>query len=473
MRALAALALVAVAAQPVHAQAEDPRIHAVETRLGQAVEIDGHPAATHTLAEAMAATHVPGVSIAVIEAGRVAWAKGYGVLDADGKPVTPDSRFQAGSISKPIAALAILRLAAEGKVSLDGPVNTYLKSWKLPDGSAGAASAVTLRRLLSHTAGTGVHGFPGYPIDGPVPSLRDVLDGRAPANTPAIRIVAAPGTAWTYSGGGYTIAQQLVEDVTGRRFADWTIDAWLVPAGMPASRFEPPRGASLASGHGADGTKVPGGYHLYPEQAAAGLWTTPTDLARAMLALGSAIEGRPGAILPPAVARVALDPVKPGHSVGFDTGGTPEARWIAKGGDTEGFAAYLVYYPARGQGAVVMTNGAQGSGLARDVIRSIASAYGWPDFRARVRQAAPIPPALLERLPGTYAYRQSDSFTIVRTPEGLSIASPGEAPEALYLDPAGEWFTLSQDVAFVFDSDAPTGRIQAGDTAIPFRKKEQ
>lgn len=473
MRALAALALVLAVAKPVHAQTENPRIRAVETRLGQAVEIEGRPAATRTLTEAMAAAHSPGVSIAVIEAGRIAWAKGYGVLDADGGPVTADTLFQAGSISKSVAALAILRLAAEGRVSLDEPVNTYLTSWKLPDGTAGAASAVTLRRLLSHTAGTSVRGFPGYAIDGPVPSLREVLDGRAPANTQAVRIVAVPGAAWNYSGGGYAIAQQVVEDVTGRRFADWSIGAWLAPAGMSASGFEPPRDAPLASGHGADGAKVPGGHHLYPEQAAAGLWSTPTDLARAMLALGAAIAGQRDAILPSTVARMVLEPIKLGHSVGFDTGGTAEARWIAKGGDTEGFAAYLVYYPSRGEGAVVMTNGAQGSSLARDLIRSIANVYRWPDFRARVRQAMPIPPALLQRLPGTYSYREDGSFTITRTPEGLSIGSPGEMPEALYLDPSGDWFTLSQDIAFVFDAGAPTGHIQAGDTAIPFRKKEQ
>jgi CubicO group peptidase (beta-lactamase class C family) len=472
VRALVALALAFAAAQPAWAQTEDPRIRTAETRLGPAVEIAGRPSPARTLAEAMAAMHVPGVSIAVIENKRIAWAKGYGVADAGGAAITTDTRFQAGSISKPIAALAILRLVAEGKLSLDTPVNRWLEGWKLPDGAAGSASGVTLRRLLSHTAGTSVRGFPGYAIGGPVPLLSDVLDGRAPANTDPVRIVAAPGAAWRYSGGGYAVAQKVVEDVTGQRFATWAAGGLLVPAGMTASSFDPPGVTLHALGHGADGATVPGGYHLYPEMAAAGLWSTPSDLARALLALGAAIDGRPGTILPAAIARIVLEPVKPGHSVGFDTGGTPDARWIAKGGDTEGFAAYLVYYPARGQGAVVMTNGAEGATLARDVIRSLAGAYGWPDFRARVRQAAAISPALRESLPGTYVYRKADSFTITRTGEGLSIASPGEASEALYRDPSGEWFTQSQDVAFVFDPDAAGGHIQSGDTAIPFRKKD-
>lgn len=472
MRAIAIQALALFMTLPARAQVEDPRVRMVETRLGTAVEIAGLRAPSRTLAEAMAATHVPGVSVAVIEGGRIAWAKGYGVADAKGARVTPATRFQGGSISKSIAALAILRLAAAGKVSLDEPVNSYLRNWKLPDGN-GAASAVTLRRLLSHTAGTSVRGFPGYAIDAVAPSLEEILEGRAPANTDPVRITLVPGETWRYSGGGYVIAQQVAEDVTGIGFAEWATQAWLAPAGMGASTFKSPQGAPLAFGHGADGAAVPGGFRRYPEQAAAGLWATPSDLARAMLALGAAIAGRKDAILPNQIAKIVLDPVKPGHSVGFDTGGTAAARWIAKGGDTEGFAAYLVYYPSRGEGAVVMTNGAQGSSVARDVVRSIASAYEWPDFRPRIRKAEPVPPALLESLTGTYSYREKDAFTIARTPAGLSIASSGETPQTLYLDSSGEWFALSQDVAYIFDAGASTGRIQVGDTAIPFRRRDR
>ena len=159
----------------------------------------------------------------------------------------------------------------------------------------------------------------------------------------------------------------------------------------------------------------------------------------------------------------------PGHTVGFDTGGKA-FPWLAKGGDTEGYAGYLVFYPERGDGAVVLTNGAQGATLARDVIRAIARAEGWPDFGARVRHATSIPAPLLEALPGTYGYRDTQRFMITRVGDGLAIGSPGEVSEPLYRDESGEFFTLSQDVAVVFAGTQGAGHIQAGSNGIPFRK---
>lgn len=453
-------------------QAREPVAGAIEKRLGPAVEIAGQPAPNRTLARAMADMHVPGVSVALLRDGKLAWAHGYGQADAEGEAIATDTRFQAGSISKSIAALSILELASSGKVSLDAPVNGYLERWKLPDSEAGKAQAVTLRRLLAHTGGTNVHGFPGYARGAPVPSLLAILDGTPPANTPAVRITHEPGAGWNYSGGGYAIAQLLVADVTGLPFEEWTTVHWLRPAGMQHSAFDAAEDFRLASGHGLDGKRVAGGHHVYPEAAAAGLWTTPTDLARALVAVHRSINGERGALLPADIARTVMTPVLPGHAVGFDVGGDAPARWIAKGGDTEGFAGYLVFYPERGDGAVVMTNGAQGATLARDVMRAIAVEEKWPDFGPRTRHAAPVPQSLLERLPGTYVYRDTHRFSIERKGDVLTIGSPGEDPETLYRDRSGEFFTLSQDVAFVFDASGATGHIQAGANAIAFRKEK-
>lgn len=466
---LAACLTLLALAPAVQAQASVAA--AIEKRLGPAVEIAGQPAPTRTLVDAMAGMRVPGVSVALLRGGRLAWARGYGQEDVAGGPITTETLFQAGSISKPIAALSILELASSGKVSLDAPVNDYLKSWKLPDSDVGKARDVTLRRLLAHTGGTNVHGFPGYERGTPVPTLRAILDGATPANTDAVRITSQPGVAWNYSGGGYVVAQLVVAEVTGRSFEEWTTTHWLKPAGMANSRFDAGQGSRLASGHGVDGKRVPGGHHVYPEAAAAGLWTTPTDLAHALIAMRRSIKGERGALLPEATARTVMTPVLPGHAVGFDVGGGESARWIAKGGDTEGFASYLVFYPERGDGAVVMTNGAQGATLARDVMRAIAVEENWPDFGPRTRHATTVPESLLEVLPGTYTYRDTHHFSIERKGDVLTIASPGEQPETLYRDRSGEFFTLSQDVAFVFDESASTGHIQAGANTIAFRKE--
>jgi CubicO group peptidase (beta-lactamase class C family) len=452
-------------------QPRDARRNLVELSLAPAVVLAGEPSRTKTLAAEMRHLAVPGVSIAVIDHAAIAWVEGYGATSKEGAPVTPSTRFQAGSISKAITALGVLRAAAAGTVSLDRPVNDYLTSWKLPDGEKGHASEVTLRRLLSHTAGLNVQFFPGYEIDGPQPGVVDILDGRPPANTSAIRITAAPGSEWRYSGGGYLVAQQVVTDVSREPFALWAKQAILDPATMAESSFDPPSGGLYALGHLAGGKPVPGGYHLYPEGAAAGLWTTPTDLAHALLALSASIAGEPRAILPQAIARIVLDPVFPGESVGFDTGGSEANRWIAKGGDTNGFAAYMVLYPSRGQGAVVMTNSAAGSTLARDVMRGIAQAYHWPDFGPRTRRAVPFDQEHLTHLPGTYRYQGNNAFIIARAGKGLTIADPGEAPERLYIDQSGKLFTLSQDLDYVFGTNGD-GEIHIGHAVISFMKSD-
>src|SRR5277367_6777677 len=200
---------------PISAETQQHIEHVKSGLLPDAVWRN-HPG--HPLSERMAALHVPGVSIAVIHHGVIEWAQGFGVTRVGGPPVTADTMFQAGSISKPVAAMAALRLVQQGKLSLDADINTYLTSWKLPASPIAAGKPVTLRELLTHTGGTTVHGFPGYAAGEPVPTLVQVLDGVKPANTAAIRVDTAPGTKWNYSGGGFTIMQQAVIDVAKEPF---------------------------------------------------------------------------------------------------------------------------------------------------------------------------------------------------------------------------------------------------------------
>ena len=227
----------------------------------------------------MARRHVPGLSLAIIQDGKIIEARAYGVTDRGiTRSVGTTTLFQAGSISKSVAALGALHLVERGKLDLDTDVNAALKSWKLPSSEFTTSKPVTLRGLLSHTAGLTVHGFPGYDTDSVVPSLVQVLDGAKPANTDAIRVEAIPGASWNYSGGGYTIMQQMVIDVTGQRFPDFMRQTVLAPLGMTQSSYEQPLPAPLAAttaaGHYQDGRIVRGRWHLYPEMAAAGLWTT-------------------------------------------------------------------------------------------------------------------------------------------------------------------------------------------------------
>ena len=259
-------ALVAQTAAP---SAETQRhIERVEAGLVGPVILKGDAHAAHTLQERMAALHVPGVSIAVIHHGAIEWAQGFGVMKVGGPAVTAETLFQAGSISKPVAAMAALKLVQEGKLSLDADVNTELKSWKLPYGPEAKGKVVTLRELLTHTGGTTVHGFPGYALGEPVPTLVQVLNGEKPANTPAIRVETEPGTKWNYSGGGITIMQQMMIEASGEAFPKLLHDTVLAPIGMTHSTSQQPLPedwkAMAATPYEHDGTPVVGGAHTYP-----------------------------------------------------------------------------------------------------------------------------------------------------------------------------------------------------------------
>ena len=260
-------------------------------------------------------------------------------------PVTADTMFQAGSISKPLAAMAALRRVQEGRLSLDADVNTYLTSWKFPADPVAMGKSITLRELLTHTAGTTVHGFPGYATDEPVPTLLQVLNGEKPANTPAIRSEAAPGVHWKYSGGGYTIMQQVLIDTSKQPFPKLLRDSVLAPIGMRHSTYEQPLPRALqdfaATPYRADGKPVDGGAHTYPEMAAAGLWTTPSDLARYAIEVEQSLAGKANHVLSIEMTRQMLTPGIGRWGLGLEIGGTDSNPYFSHGGANERFQEFL------------------------------------------------------------------------------------------------------------------------------------
>jgi CubicO group peptidase (beta-lactamase class C family) len=389
------------------APGDTARIGRVLGGLRPPVEIAGKPAARWTLAERMEHYKVPGVSIAVVEGGRLTWARGFGVKEA-GKPdsITPATLFQAASISKPVAATAMLRLVERGTLNLDTNVNKYLTSWKVPDNKFTAVEKVTLRRIVSHTAGLTVHGFPGYATTDPLPTVVQVLDGVKPANTDPVRVDTTPGAIERYSGGGTTIMQQLLVDVTGKPFPALTQELVLGPAGMTSSTYEQPLPASrapeAAHAHTQDGKPIPGGWHVYPEMAPAGLWTTPTDLVRWALAITAARAGRSTALLSQGMTQQMLTAQKDQVGLGPFVGGSGRNFHFGHGGANEGFHSELVMYPELGVGAAIMTNGDGGPMLIREVLRSLAAEYGWPDYAAEQVAAVTLDAKAVAGLVGTY-----------------------------------------------------------------------
>jgi CubicO group peptidase (beta-lactamase class C family) len=440
------LAANLVGCSPTRAQETDPRIARIEEGLSSAIQVQGRAQERFTLQERMEHYNVPGVSVAVLDGGEVAWAKGYGVADVvTGEPVTPLTLFQAASISKPVAAMAALRLVEEGKLDLDAPVNAAIASWQLPDNDFTRNQPVTLRHLLSHTGGLTVHGFPGYENGGPVATTVQVLDGSGPANTDSIRVDTIPGSMWRYSGGGYTIMQQMVEDVAGKPFAEVLDEMVLDPANMIISSYAQPlppgRADQAASGHLADGSRVKGEWHIYPEQAAAGLWTNPTELAHLAMDVQAAFAGEEGHILSPEMTREQLTPIMANYGLGFAVRGEGDAARFSHGGSNHGFKAQFLAFKEGGRGVFVMTNGDQGSALAQEIMLAVAREYHWPVPRYQEVILADLSEGALEAIAGTY-WVEENEFEVVITVEDDHLRATLGDTQVIHLHPTAEDFFI-------------------------------
>lgn len=402
----------------------------------------------------MAELHIPGVSIAVVHNGTIEWAKGFGVRQIGGDPVNPDTLFQAGSISKPLAAMGALHLVQEKKLSLDSDINATLTSWKLPPSAAAPGAIVTLRELLTHTGGITVHGFPGYAAGTPVPSLVQVLNGAPPANTEPIRLDSVPGKAWRYSGGGYTIMQQLVIDTVKEPFPKFLHDTVLAPIGMTHSTYQQPLPATLlqniALPYNDDGTPVKGGPHTYPELAAAGLWTTPSDLCRYIIEVQNSLKGDANHVLSQSMTQQMLTPGKNDFGLGLQLGGSTADRWFSHGGVNEGYENLFVGYDRNGNGAAVMTDAQGGLGLALQVMSAIAVAYDWPDYRPAVRTQVTVDPAVLARYVGTYQLAPDFSFTFTLEGNQLMTQATDQPKIPVYPESQTRFFLKAVDAEIEF-----------------------
>ncbi|MBI5473411.1 MAG: beta-lactamase family protein [Ignavibacteriae bacterium] len=324
---------------------------------------------------------VPGVSIAVVHNGQVDWAKGYGVCEhGKSDPVDTMTLFQAASISKPVSAVAALSLVERGLLTLDEDVNHKLQSWKIPENTFTRKRSITLRHLLSHSAGFTMHGVPECSVDDTIPTLVQILDDTVHGPREPVRVVCEPGTSFRYSGGGYIVLQLLLTDVTQRPFEQLAREFVLQPAGMASSTFEQPLPPRLhdraAAGHLEDGTLMKGSWHTLPEQAAGGLWTTPRDLASFMIALWRSYHGISDALLPKQLAREMLTRQVDDFGLGFSlpSAGVPRFQ---HGGSNGGYRCFMVLSIDQPDGVVIMTNGDSGEPLLWEIFEAIAHAYGW------------------------------------------------------------------------------------------------
>ncbi len=411
------------------------RIARIEAAMTPTVHVKGRSPQTQTLTGQMAAHHVPAISIAVVDHGKIVWAKAYGLADAEtGREATTRTLFQAGSISKPVAASGAMRLIQASLLDLDTPVNHQLHSWTIPENEFTKDHPVTLRHLLTHTGGLTVHGFPGYAAGAPVPSVVQVLQGRPPANTPAVVVEHEPGAVWNYSGGGMTVAQLLMTDVTHQSFPDLMRQRVLAPLGMTDSTYEQPlspaRAAAAATGYLESGLPIEGRFHTYPEMAAAGLWTTPTDLAKWAIALERAYDGSSSLLMSRKSAQAMLTPGLAHWGLGIETGGSGRDFYFTHGGDDAGFKAILMAWPSDRRAIVAMANGDDGVVVVEELMQAVAQDYGWKGLEPKEIAPVALSDAQAKEMALTYGHGQ---VVISATGPALSITYAGQRAELIAL----------------------------------------
>lgn len=366
-----------------------------------------------TLEERMKHYKVPALSIAVIKDYKIEWAKAYGMADvALKKPATPQTLFQAASISKSLNAVGVLKLAQAKRIKLDSDINNYLESWKFPYDNL-SYRKITVTNLLTHTGGLNVHGFAGYAQNDNTPNIKETLDGLTPSNNEPVRVVIDPDYTYQYSGGGTTISQLIVQDVTGRSYDQYMRAEILGPMGMSTSFYSNRTGNKdaaqlLTTGYDANGNEVDGKYRIYPEQAAAGLWTNPTELANFVIEMQQSLKGNSNKILSKELTEFMLTPYMDNVGPGVFIESKAGEKYFQHSGGNEGFRCQYWGSMENGNGVVVMINSNNGA-LINEVITSVGNVYGWKAFQAEVADVV-LSEAQLKSLEGYYNFVTDDKF---------------------------------------------------------------
>ena len=381
------------------------RIEEVEENLSGAVVLEGQK--KWTLEERMKFYNIKGLSIAVVKDYKLDWAKAYGWADeAEHRKATPETVFQAASISKSLNGVGVLKLAQDGKIDLNADINTYLTSWKFPYDSMSKGKRITTTNLLSHTAGLTVHGFGGYVPGEPLPTIPEILDGKKPANSDPVRSMFEPDLRVEYSGGGTTISQCIVSDVTHLPYDQYMWRNVLQPLGMTYSFYtQPPpssRKASLATGYMGDGQELQNKYRIHPEQAAAGLWTNPTDLIKYIIETQLSWKGKSAKVLSSANTKLRLTPVRDAAGLGVFVTKRGTDLFFEHGGSNVGFRCVYMGGVESGNGVAIMVNSENG-GILQELVNSVATVYGWQgNYGGKVKKIVTLQPAQLKALEGYY-----------------------------------------------------------------------
>jgi CubicO group peptidase (beta-lactamase class C family) len=413
---------------------------------------------TWNLEERMKHYQVPGLSIAVIHNHKIEWARGYGVMDVTTKdPVTVETLFQAASISKSLNAVGVLKLVQDKKLDLYADINNYLHTWKFPYDSVSKGRKISTANLLSHTAGLTIHGFPGYEGGSILPSIVQILDGKPPANTKAVRSQFEPGLRHEYSGGGTTISQLLVMDITNQPYEQWMWENVLKPLGMTMSSYQQPPAQDkhrfLATGYYPNGKEVERKYNIYPEQAAAGLWTNPTDLARYIIETQLSLQGKSSKVLSQQMTQLRLTPyIDSSAALGVFIEKKGDEKYFGHSGANSGFLSIYTGSFSSGNGVVIMVNSENGA-IRQELINSVAQAYGWKDYyKPVIKETITTPESVVPSYKGKYFF-QGDTATFSGEGGSYWLQINNGDKMKVHFSSIDEFFTSDIPLIFKFEKD--------------------
>ena len=467
MKALITLLLLSMASL-VWSQDTQAKIEAVENSLNfPATFTFEQDIPKANILQRLKEEKIHGASVAVIHNGKIHWAKGYGVRELGSpEPVTTNTLFQCASIGKMITAIAAMQLVEKGLISLDENINEKLVRWKIKENNLTKAQPVTLRHLLSHSAGlTDEYGFLGYGPKDEIPTPLQILNGASPTkNKKSLEVKVQPGTVERYSGGGYLIVQLLIEDLTDISFAEYVEQNIFTPLGMQSATYhnrpDLEQGKVIAAGHLYNGKALKKKkYHIYPEKAAAGFWTTAEDLARFVLGVQAATKGESGAVLTQESIQEVLTPQINRKGLGVNLRGieAPKAFWHA--GQNLGYTGLVYGLIEEGEGAVILLNSDGGEKLMQEFVSSVALTYNWPVMKSV--KSLPISKELSNRLAGLYRNDETKQEFSIKVMDGVPKVVVGGSKQAFQLIRVNDseyTFESAQDyyrLSFNFEAQTP------------------
>jgi CubicO group peptidase (beta-lactamase class C family) len=453
----------------------------VENSLAPDAEyvISGEPLARYSVYKRMDHYKIPSLSIAVINEGKLEWAKAYGYADVESKVIADvNTLYQAASISKSINALGILKLTEDGKLSLDKDIRQYLKTWTFPDNEFSKNIPITLRGLLSHTAGIGTGGFMGYSPGGPLPTINEMLDGKKPANNEPIRPVVIPNKKVQYSGGGTLITKKILQDNFGSDYDSLMHKLVFKPLSMNQSSFAQPlssRVTNIALAYDREKKPIAGNYNIYPEQAPDGLWTTPSDLAKFVVSIQQSLVNGNG-FLSRSTVEGMLTPVLPSSNAGLglfviDKSGE---KYFTHNGANVGYRSRYFGSFAGGYGVVVFVN-SDNDGIINEIINSVAITYKWKNFfNPEVRKIVSLPEESMDNFTGDY-FSENPAVKISISKQDGQLELQVKKKEKMYFI-SDKAFFLKSSPAQIAEFVILNGRVQAvvvkqGDQVILTAKK--